>query len=199
MKKSILTTTILFFAIAVFSQNFGIGQPSPTEKLDVNGYIKTSQGIKFPDGSVQQFSGKVINVTFQVNSTRRVLSGAASITMESFTVNKKSPTSALLIQGSISGKNDHSGSMNQGWKYGAGTEVIAQGIMYTPDDHGKVFPTSAVITGHTTTGSQTMVFRYFTQNGGGGNMPFTVYNPNSTDDARLGQTKSVYTVWEIEP
>ena len=51
--KNIIILLICIFPVLVFSQNFGIGQPSPTEKLDVNGYIKTSQGIKFPDGSVQ--------------------------------------------------------------------------------------------------------------------------------------------------
>lgn len=57
----------------------------------------------------------------------------------------------------------------------------------------------AIISGHATTGNQTMTFRYYVVNGDTGNRPFNVHNPNATDDARLGQTCSVYTVWEIAP
>ena len=53
MKKLISVLTICVLVNIAFAQNFGIGQPSPSEKLDVAGYIKTSQGIKFPDGTVQ--------------------------------------------------------------------------------------------------------------------------------------------------
>jgi hypothetical protein len=55
------------------------------------------------------------------------------------------------------------------------------------------------ISGYTTTGLQIPTFRYFTQNSETCNAPFDVYNPNSTDDPRLAQTKSTYTVWEILP
>lgn len=55
----------------------------------------------------------------------------------------------------------------------------------------------AVIEGHTPTCVQAMVFRYFTNDAGGGNKPFVVYNPNSTDDTRLAQTCSMYVVTEI--
>jgi hypothetical protein len=144
-------------------------------------------------------AAQVVNVTTFVSSTRVVMPDAATITMESFTVDKKSPTSNLLIEGTISGWADASGSMTQGWRLGSGTEVTAQSLFYDEGDHSKLFPSSAWITGHTTTGPQTLVFRYFTANGGGGNKPFVTYNPNGTDDARLAQTRSVYRVWEIEP
>lgn len=57
----------------------------------------------------------------------------------------------------------------------------------------------AVISGHSTTGPQTLTFRYYAVNGDTGNRPFVNYNPNASDDARLAQTCSVYTVWEIAP
>ena len=53
MRNLSLSCLVLFFSASGFSQNFGVGVSSPSEKLDVAGYIKTSQGIKFPDGSVQ--------------------------------------------------------------------------------------------------------------------------------------------------
>ncbi len=144
--------------------------------------------------------GKIVNVTVRENSSRFSIGVSPSITLESFTIDKKSPTSFLLIQGTISGKGRFSSNLTQGWKYGSGTEITAQSMDRPEDmDASVVIPTTAVISGHSTTGSQTMVFRYFSQDGSAGDKPFVVYNPNSIDDPRLGQTKSIYTVWEIEP
>ncbi len=69
--------------------------------------------------------------------------------------------------------------------------------MYSVDAYNKTFPTQAILTGDTSTGTQTMTFRYYTANGSTTDRPFIVHNPNSTDDARLAQTCSVYTVFEI--
>lgn len=89
--------------------------------------------------------------------------------------------------------------MQQGWRLGSGIEVLGQSVMYGQTAHSKIYGTRVLMTGHTSTGVQDLVFRYFTQNGAGVDSPFLVYNPNSADDSRLGQTQSVYTVWEIEP
>lgn len=144
-------------------------------------------------------SSKVINVTTVISSTRVALGTSSSSVLETFNVDKKSPTSMLIIDGVLSGKNTNSGSMQQGWKYGSSAEVLAQGLTYTAQPHGVTLPTKAIITGHTTTGIQLMTFRIFTNDGSSGSQPFGIYNPNSTDDARLGQTRSVYTISEVEP
>ena len=49
MKKITFIGVILFSALAVFSQNFGIGISSPTEKLDVNGNIRASGYVLVPN------------------------------------------------------------------------------------------------------------------------------------------------------
>ncbi|HEY8207107.1 MAG TPA: collagen-like protein, partial [Myxococcaceae bacterium] len=153
-----------------------------------------AQGVQGPPGPT-----KFVGLTNVDSPTRMVVSTAASITLESFLYDKKSATSFLLIEGTAIGKNTDSGSMQQGWKLGSGTEVLAQSTTYTAQAHSVVIPTRAVISGHTTTGPQIMTFRFFSMDGSTGSRPFGIYNPNSTDDVRLGQTHSVYTIWEFEP
>ncbi len=48
-------------------------------------------------------AGKVLNVTFYKDCTRKTLTASPSVTMAQFAVNKISPTSALVMQGSIAG------------------------------------------------------------------------------------------------
>jgi hypothetical protein len=123
---------------------------------------------------------------------------ATSQVLAQFTVDKKSPTSFLLIDGTISGFGLVNSAITQGWKYGAGNEVVAQSIQAGNSGSSHLFGTKLLITGHTTTGPQTLTFRYFTV-AGGASQPFSVYNPNGADDTRLAQTRSSYVVWEIEP
>lgn len=142
--------------------------------------------------------GKIINVTIHTNSTRMALPFSASTDLESFTVDKKRTDSVLLIQGTISAYDVTGRTMQQGWKLGGGTEVLAQSMTWYNGNSTAVVPTTVVIAGHTTTGPQTLVFRYFA-NDSITTPPFYVYNPNATDYPSLGQTCSVYTVWEISP
>ncbi len=144
-------------------------------------------------------TSKIVNVTVYQDSTRVALSDAASIVFETISVTKKSTTSNLLIEGTLAGFGNYSGAMTGAWKYGAGAEVIAQGNMYQNSLQSFSFPTTAWITGHTTTGAQNLVFRFYAVDGTTTNKPFNVYNPNATEDARLAQTKSTFIIWEIEP
>jgi hypothetical protein len=104
--------------------------------------------------------------------------------------------------GTLSGRGNYSGDLQQGWRYGTAPEVMAQGVMYDENVHTKVFPTMARID-TSLTGTHDMVFRYFDNVGNGGERPFLYYNPNSSSGGggsdRLSQTQSVYVVWEIEP
>ena len=157
-----------------------------------------SSVIRGDDDFDTAINGRVLDVTTYTNSTRQALPTSSSITMASFTVNKLSSTSTLVIQGTMSGTNEYSGQMQQGWKLGSGTEFNGQTTSYQNNVNGRVVSTSAVIVGHTTTGSQTMVFRYYSANASGTDKPFQVYNPNATDDPRLAQTQSVFIVTEVE-
>jgi hypothetical protein len=170
--------------------------------------LVAGDGITISNDTISAIgSGKVINVTYRVSSTLynlQPIAGTATstnIVLESFNVNKISSTSILVISGSISARGSSAGDMQQGWKYGSGTEVLSQSVNYGGIDHNfsVIFPTNAIIVGHTTTGNQNLVFRYFPQNNQIGNIPFKYYNPNTTLNGRIGQTSSVYIVYEIEP
>jgi len=106
MKKSTCISAFLFLSLFVYSQNFGINQPSPTERLDVNGYIKTSQGIKFPDGSVQTSAAQVLASYFAITpATRQAIASVNPVAISglSITVTPKSSSSKFLIMAVING------------------------------------------------------------------------------------------------
>jgi type VI secretion system Hcp family effector len=62
MKDLLVSTGILLIAFTIQSQNVGIGQLSPSEKLEVNGIVYSNQGgIKFPDLSIQSTAAYNVN------------------------------------------------------------------------------------------------------------------------------------------
>ncbi len=194
-----LVVTILFSSVLLFAaQNiFTDGELIIAD--DVNANFKELYDRMQAVEAVGAGAGKIVNVTVHENSEREALSVGNSIEMEDFLLDKKSSTSILLIQGTLSGVGGPSGDMQQGWRYGISSEVLAQSLTYADTTNSRIYSTAAVITGHATTGEQRLTFRYFTNDGTASSKPFNVYNPNYTDDSRLEQTKSVYIIWEIEP
>ncbi len=144
--------------------------------------------------------GNILGVTFYSDNARVALGLSGSVTLETLSVNKVSPTSTLLIEGTLSGYGDYSGAMTQQWQCVTTTgtiSVTAQGNTYTAQQYSVVVPTRAVMTG-VPAGSNVLTLRYFDYSGNS-DKPFNVYNPNSTDDPRFGQTQSVFYIWEIGP
>ena len=71
--------TLLLSPVFLFSQNVGIGTTDPTEKLEVNGIIFTSQGgVKFPDGTIQTTAYTPTAGMMQMNLTGLVVEFASS-------------------------------------------------------------------------------------------------------------------------
>ena len=108
--KSILALIITLCVTApVFSQNMGIDQPNPSEKLDVNGNIKAN-AIKFPDGSTQSKAGKVV-ATYHATTaaTRQTISSATpqSINGLSITITPKSASSKFMIMAVVNGSHTY--------------------------------------------------------------------------------------------
>jgi hypothetical protein len=60
MKKSILIATISLLSIGLYSQNVGIGTPSPVEKLEVNGGIRIGYSSNDFNGGTLRFNNNEI-------------------------------------------------------------------------------------------------------------------------------------------
>ena len=60
MKNTLSLLIVLSITFSAFSQNFGVDQPSPSEKLDVNGNIKTD-AIVFSDATTQTKAPRIIH------------------------------------------------------------------------------------------------------------------------------------------
>jgi hypothetical protein len=152
-------------------------------------YASSSQGPTFDSNVVQVYT--------YTDNARSVLSYVNSIQICSFSFTKQLSNSTLLVEGTISGFGQYSGALMSGWRYGSTPEVNAQPNMF--QNYGGtsvILPTKAVIR-NAPAGTANLVFRFFAYDGQSGQAPFTVLNPNSADDARLGQTQSVYRVWEL--
>lgn len=165
--------------------------PASTANAGTLRFDTTTNRLMFSDGTAWRLvamdnapgRSSVLNVTTRELATRTALSNAANITIDSFTVNKVSPTSILVVHGNISGWGAVSGSMSQVWKLGSGVDVNAQSVTFTNELHSIGIGSSVIISGHTTTGNQALQLRYKSQNGSTSDKPFNVLNPNASDDS----------------
>jgi len=148
-------------------------------------------------------TGTVINSALYTNNTRTSVTETAAntdrVTLWSFSYNKQSSTSNLYVFGTMQGSGNDSGAIGIETSYGTTTVAGGWGYTFVSSNSIKMAPIGVGITGHTTTGAQTLSFRFFVANSGVGNRPFVVLNPNSSDDARYNQTESYAIVLEVEP
>lgn len=151
------------------------------------------------DRAWQAITQKVANVSVLQNSTRASCpssTGSTPTDMVTWTYNKLNASTNLAIYMSIAGKGDASGSVSLGIKYGSSS--TQQRLMYTYQGsvHSLSVWGAGIISGYTTTGSQTLAAQVWAANGGAGERPFSILNPNSSDDGRLNQTISTAIVIE---
>jgi len=142
--------------------------------------------------------GKVIKFSRGTYSTRVSWPDASSNEYWSDTYTKVSSTSFLYVQLNLSMRNNYSDCLVHESNYANGTWF--QGVQ--PYDAGftansRPFYTTFLITS-SSTGANTIRFRWRTANNTGGNKPATVWNPNSSDDGRYTQEYSAWQCWEIE-
>lgn len=148
-------------------------------------------------------TGNVINSALYTNNTRTSVTQTAANTVRrtlwSFSYNKQSSTSNLYVFGTMQGSGADSGAIGIETSYGTTTVAGGWGYTYVSSNTLKMAPIGVGITGHTTTGAQTLSFLYFAANSQSGNAPFQILNPSSSDEARLNQTVSYAIVLEVEP
>ena len=168
--------------------------------------------IYFND-EAQTKAAHVINYTRLTNNTRRTLSGSSNnqemVFMDFGNVNKKESSSILVFQGYIAGWSNEAGAITLNLRVGASHSnyVLSGGTSsgypiaqynYTSSGYYKVTVVSGHITGHTSTGNQSVNVGYRAANGDG-SRPYTRVNPNASDDSRIENSMggSSMSIWEI--
>ena len=106
MKNLILTLGICVFASFAFSQNYGVGEPNPSEKLDVNGNIKANS-VVFSDGTSQSRAPRVIYTQDTRSGCPPSWSANTDLITQTFSLNS---TASVSIKSAIirnaSGRHD---------------------------------------------------------------------------------------------
>mgnify|MGYP003320866354 CR=1 FL=1 len=159
--------------------------------------------IIYGDNSSNVRAGKVININrYEWNTRTSVLSTSGGSTRWIYenTFNKLESTSTIVVQAYIQGWSNSAGAV-QGVVYvGNQNEESGVGYQYTASSYLKIYHVNTAITNNTQTGTIGFGVGFRANNGGSNERPFdSWWNPSSSDDNRLGQSGSIFLVWEIMP
>ena len=175
--------------------------------------------IYFNNGTdAQTRAAHVVHFASMSDQTRRTLSGSTSnqemLLCDFGNFDKKESGSILVFEGFCAGKNDASeyvalnvkiGSSYDGSTYvvsgGTGSSTPSAIYTATPGLNGlKHVKITGIIENYTTTGNSKVVATYRSADGGG-DKPFPLVNPTSTDNSALegnpGMNGSRILIWEI--
>ena len=175
-------------------------------------------GISFTD-ALQTRAAHLVNFASLKDQTRRTLSGSVSnqemLLCDFGNYNKQESGSILAFECFCAGKNDASDfcvlNVKIGTSFDSSTFVVASGgtgsttpsgiYTATPSLNGlKHVKFTGLIEGFTTTGNSKVITTYRSADGGG-DKPFPLVNPTSTDNSALegnpGMNGSRINIWEI--
>ena len=175
-------------------------------------------GVFFSDAQ-QIRAAHLVNFASLKDQTRRTLAGSVSnneMVLCAFgNYNKQEANSVLVFECFCAGKNDAAdfctlnvkiGTSYNGSTFittGGGTGSTTPSGIYTatPSLNGlKHVKFTGIIENHTTTGAQSVITTYRSADGGG-DRPFPLVNPNSTDNSALegnpGMNGSRINIWEV--
>jgi len=144
--------------------------------------------------------GQVLYTTFRENATRTTVAAAANGTVGTTTFNKMygASDSYIIIKGIVpAGNNVNGGSYFKAYVDGETSFASTYGLM--DQETGQNYSNGLAI--HQAyygmgTGLHTYTYGWEVRDGTS-NAPSTVYNPNSSDDARNRQTGTVFIIYEV--
>ncbi|MDZ4846623.1 MAG: hypothetical protein SH857_13870 [Chitinophagales bacterium] len=111
MKKYLITAIISAYSFLAFAQNMGIDQPSPTEKLDVNGWIQLGNQSSGSTGTTGAIRYNTIGSLEFFDGTNWVAVGLPSVKFTNWGRPDCPATSSLVYTGTVGGSShDQSGS-----------------------------------------------------------------------------------------
>lgn len=162
--------------------------------------------LKSRDGSSKLIlnnmqSGFVLGSTIFRNGTRAAVSTAAESTLFGGSFTKQRSDTVLIATCTVFGCGYYSGNCGVGmkldntWHFGTG---------YQYDGSWSSTLQITIISGQGywsgfSAGSHTLYWGWKTADGGTGNRPFNIFNPNNSDDGRNQQVVSSMIVYEVYP
>ena len=168
-------------------------------ELSATGTASSSTFLRGDNSWAAAGGGIVVSSGFLSTGTRAAISaGTGEQTLwTTGNFNKTTAGTDLFIVVQLAHKASGSGG-NELWvKYGSGSSNYNLGLFNYTGTYGGQTNIVGSITGHTTTGNQAFTIGFNHENSAN-DSPLSVFNPNSTDDARFGQTYSTMLIWEID-
>lgn len=142
--------------------------------------------------------GKTLAITEFTNSTRTVSSNLAEFDFFNDNVTQVKANSKFMVQVSLKGWQDNSGILELDLVYDGTTHKGRAGFNYNGQDYMHILTGLYFINGSSTAGTKNFKFRFDHANAATGK-PFIVWNPNSSDDARITSTTSnvIFTEYDL--
>jgi hypothetical protein len=153
----------------------------------------TGANVSWVDAS----GGKTLGVTELVNSTRTTFSNGNNVLLWSTSYTQIKANSKLKFEILLHAQQPTEGALNMrfsydGTNYDGYITYTYTGMNWQTADSGNF-----MLDGSATTGSKTIEIRAY-PNDGSTILPYTVFNPNSSDDSRLAQTRSTIIITEYD-
>jgi hypothetical protein len=188
-----LTTTLTTQGDIVYRDASGLarlGAGTAGQVLQSGG---TGANVSWVDAS----GGKTLGVTELSNSTRTAFSDAASFTVWSTSYTQIKANSKLKFDIILHGKQPRAGAINIRFTYDGTNYDGRIGYNYHGQPWQVFHAGSFMIDGSATTGSKTIEIISRSEDSTVDSC-FAVFNPNSTDDPRLAQTRSSIIITEYD-
>jgi len=147
-------------------------------------------------GTVSGTKG-LINIAQNTSNTRTALSNSASYTFMSFSYNQQKANSKIRVDVVLWGFGEAAGATNIKIGYNSTFYSGFANMVYIAGSYIKPVYGHIYIDGASSTGNKTIQIIHESENGAAAR-PFLTWNPNATDDARLGQTTSYVIVTEYD-